>query len=260
MLKTLLLTFTVLFSTLTSAKVLKAICLKDDRTPSVNNRIARTLKSFDSRNGCTSTLIGPNCFLTAGHCLKNINITQFNVPKSIETEIQHSLVEDTYKFKKRYGHKNQGRGRDWLIYSTQRNSITGEHPGDLYGWYETDRNFPDLEFGIHIEGYGLDRKSHLNHTLQKSFGRIVKFNPQTRNLHHTADTLGGSSGSAIITIGNDKIVGIHTHGGCNSSGPFIKSGNSGTMIYGNDALKRAIGRCLSQERKSRKIEKQNDDK
>lgn len=258
MFKTLLLT--LLFSTFSSGKVLKAICLQDDRVPSVNNRIARTLRSLDSSSGCTSTLIGPNCFITAGHCIEGLNITQFNVPNSIQGLIQHPGIEDSYLFKKKYGHQDKGRGKDWLVYSTEENPITGEHPGDLYGWYEVDKKFPRLEFDIKVEGYGLDRSLSLNYTLQKSHGRIIKINPKSRDIYHTADTLVGNSGSAIISNGSEKIIGIHTHGGCNSSGPYLKAGNSGTMIYANRSLKRAIGRCLSQESNERKLNKNSNEK
>ncbi|MCH7793266.1 MAG: hypothetical protein IID31_13420, partial [Planctomycetes bacterium] len=61
-------------------------------------------------------------------------------------------------------------------------------------------------------------------------------------LMYVTDTSGGNSGSPVIDDNSGRVVGVHTHGGCNSSG-----GNSGTAIQHSgwqNFLNNPRGTCL----------------
>ena len=60
---------------------------------------------------------------------------------------------------------------------------------------------------------------------------------------HRVDTQGGNSGSSIINESTQKIVGIHTHGGCFTMGGT----NIGTLLANHDKAQEAIKSCLQWE-------------
>src|SRR5690606_34407721 len=59
---------------------------------------------------------------------------------------------------------------------------------------------------------------------QTSTGPFDSLNGTT--LAYVSDTTGGNSGSPVILHGTDQAVGIHTHGGCSSSGGSNKGTSS----------------------------------
>ena len=59
----------------------KSICGSwDDRRPSFDRKLARVQKS-QAKSGCTLTLIGKSCAITAGHCKRHFVEAHFNVPR-----------------------------------------------------------------------------------------------------------------------------------------------------------------------------------
>jgi hypothetical protein len=94
---------------------------------------------------------------------------------------------------------------------------------------------------IRITGFGVDT-GNANQTNQTHTGAFTSNSGTT--LRYTADTTGGNSGSPVIVEGLGVAVGIHTNGGCTTSG----GSNSGTS-YNQTALRNALinptGACKS---------------
>ena len=73
----------------------KTICGSDNRTLSSDPRIGRLLSSMEDRGGCTFTMIGRTCALSAGHCKSVMRLAEFNTPESNDNgEIQHPPREE----------------------------------------------------------------------------------------------------------------------------------------------------------------------
>lgn len=156
-----------------------------------------------SRSFCTGTLISADLFLTASHCIDN-NITsdvvafnyQFsgssNTVRSQEFFNITEVVED---------------GRDLsgsLDYAILR--LSGS-PGNTYGWKSVQTATPNNVMIIqHPRG----------EVKQLDAGNDVVVSG-TRIRYGQLDTEPGSSGSGVLNAAGE-IVGVHTNGGCHSSG------------------------------------------
>ena len=203
------------------------ICgLVDDRLPSTDPRSGRLLPI-----GCTGWLIQDcaGCALTAGHCTGNINVLQFNVPPSLSNgSIQNPPPSDQYPVDPASVQTNggQGVGNDYAYFGTFANGTTGLTVTAAQG--PGFQLLPPPAAGggtIRITGFGTDNTpSTRNQTQQTHTGSLVTNNGST--VQYTADTTGGNSGSPVIWDEMDAAVGIHTHGGCNSTG----GQNSGTSL------------------------------
>lgn len=234
----------ILASSNTYSFTRKSICGDDDRQPSDNPKIARSLKNLQAPNGCSITMISSNCAISAGHCTSTFGIAQFHTPASdARGRINHSLPENTYKIvKDSIVYRDRGPGNDWAVMRLEANEITGKNPGDVQGYYGTRFFGGDVKVGdvIRITGYGRDYNDSVRNFAQQSHsGEIVKI--RNGALYHIADTTGGNSGSAVIRESDEKIVAIHTHAGCSSGG------NKSTYIKGNDELQKAIVACVVQD-------------
>jgi len=136
-----------------------------------------------------------------------------------------------------------GKGKDFAVVMLGRNAITKRLPGEVQGHYEITLGRPMLGQSVKVTGYGADRdfgEEIRNYTQQSGFGKIVSIDKST--ISYRADTWGGSSGSPIII--RNKIIGIHTHGNCESS----DGENSGSLISAFPELKNAVLGCLAFER------------
>ena len=85
------------------------------------------------------------------------------------------------------------------------------HPGALFGIGKMALSDPVINDMMAIIGHpaGVPKRVEAGPVTQFEADRIR---------YNNIDTLGGNSGSAIWLEKSDKIVGIHTNGGCNSSG------------------------------------------
>ena len=104
----------------------KTICGEtDDRTPSYNPKVARSLGSMTAPAGCTITMIGKTCAISAGHCHTTFGFAEFNTPLSADGRIQHPDQEDIYEIdKSTLQYANRGQGNDWAVVRIKPNSIT----------------------------------------------------------------------------------------------------------------------------------------
>ncbi|WP_372655122.1 serine protease [Halobacteriovorax sp.] len=225
----------------------KSICGRtDDRVPSTDSKIARALDSRTGSGGCTVTMIGRSCAISAGHCKSVLKIAEFNTPMSDSRgRIQHPGVEDVYEIdQESIVYKNGGVGNDYAVMKVLPNNVTGEYAGDVQGHYNVSFDMPVKGDVIRITGYGLDRNDKERNLAQQTHtGEITSASSRSgrSTMSHVADTMGGNSGSSILKEATSEIVAIHTHGGCSSRG----GSNSSTLIAEHQILKDAIKACLA---------------
>lgn len=225
----------------------KTICGEnDDRDLSWNPKVARILKRGDIA-GCTVTLIGKSCVVTAGHCKVTFEIAEFNTPASRNGRIVNSRPEDTYEVvQESVKFKNGGVGNDWAVLRLDKNSITGKYPGELQGHYEISSSFiPKQGDTVRITGYGRDAQDPIRNFAQQTHtGPVYEVDVAGSAMEHRADTMGGNSGSSVIHEETQQIIGIHTHGGCSRRD---NSANASTLIASHSDFKAAIAQCLQWE-------------
>lgn len=182
--------------------------------------------------GCTSWLISESVVLTAGHCTATASQqVHFNVPLSSSTgSLRFPGPEDQYPYDTTTLQRlDAGVGADWAAVRTVRNSNTGLYPGERQGsWYALG-SVPGTPSGntIRITGYGTTSSPvdpSWNQAQKSHTGPLSVVG--TTNLGYATDTTGGNSGSPVLHENTGQAIGIHTHGGCSSTGGY----NSGTRI------------------------------
>ncbi len=226
----------------------KSICGdSDDRVLSNDRKVARTA-SLNKLVGCTLTMIGRSCAISAGHCVGSLEKASFNVPDSDKYGAKESKTTDIYLRTKDFlRYKDNGRGNDWAIVRLLPNKITGKYPGDVQGFYKVSLNsHPTRGEKVRITGHGLDLNDpNISFSQQTNTGNLKKVGRWLKPtlVEHMVDTMGGNSGSSIILEDTNEIIGIHTHGGCDSKGS-----NQGTLISKNKILKGVIEQCLEWEK------------
>lgn len=194
----------------------------DDRIPSDQPATGRLLNV-----GCTAWIIPNGKFVSAGHCLdgSSANVVEFNVPPSLPGgQIQHPGPEDQYSVDVSTKiFTNGGIGNDWGVFEVFPNSVTGLMPKEAQNayWPLVQDLGPD---SIRITGYGVDDGT-ANQTQQTHIGPNAGSSGTT--MRYVTDTQGGNSGSPVIDGLNNVAVGVHTHGGCTSSG----GNNNGTSTF-----------------------------
>ena len=216
----------------------------DDRVLSSDPRAGRLLPI-----GCTTWLIDDcsSCLLTAGHCTGNISVVEFNVPLSLSNgSIVNPPPEDQYAVDASSVQSNGGLGvgDDWGYLGVFPNSNTGLTPFEAQGQRFTLAAPPpfDPSEDIRITGYGVDSTPSENNQVQQThFGPWVTSSGST--LQYQADTEGGNSGSPVIHEATGVAIGIHTHGGCSTSGSGQNSGTASTHPGLQAALASPRGIC-----------------
>ena len=227
----------------------KSICgNNDDRILSFEPKVGR-LSTMTDNKGCTATLIGDSCAITAGHCKPVLIRAEFNTPISQNGQPQPSADEDVYLIDQdSIKLQDEGPGKDWAVFKFKPNLLTGKLPGQVQGYY--DVSFDEVSKGqkMRITGYGVERGDATGNFAQQTHtGKIVKAGGILFGktlLKHTADTSGGNSGSSIILEATQEIIGIHSHAGCTRSG----GANQGTLLNKHKELVAAIRACINSDR------------
>ena len=200
----------------------------DDRVLSNDGLVGR-----NQPTGCTSWMINDcnHCMLTAGHCAgSGLQVVEFNVPLSTSSgSLQQPGPQDQYAVDPASLQTNGGLGvgNDWAYFGVFANSTTGLTPHQSNGMQAFDLVTPPAVTGqsIRITGNGSTSSpvSPTWYLVQKTHaGPYFSFAGTT--IRYTTDTTGGNSGSPVIVDGTNQAIGIHTHGGCSSTG----GANSGT--------------------------------
>ncbi len=209
---------------------IESICGVDNRVASNEPRVARI-----DPIGCTGWIIDNGKLLTAGHCLDGSgnDVLSFNVPPSLSDgtvqfpgpEDQYSIIQSSFEY------TNGGIGNDWGVFAVSDNGQTGLQPIDAQGSFGVKQDLGPAD--IRITGFGVDSGT-TNQTNQTHVGPNAGSSGTT--MRYATDTQGGNSGSPVIDEATGTTVGIHTHGGCSSSG----GNNNGTSFFNAD-LWAAIG-------------------
>ncbi|HAZ12299.1 MAG: hypothetical protein A2X86_03590 [Bdellovibrionales bacterium GWA2_49_15] len=218
----------------------KTICgASDDRDVSDNLKIGRVLER-GAIAGCTITLIGRSCVISAGHCIETFKLAEFNTPPSSSGRIGHPAEKDIYEVDRAsVVYKNNGQGDDFAVFRLKANSITGQFAGDVQGHYNVSFETPRVGASVRITGYGADRnRGDRNYAQQSHAGPIAQISNSI--LYHQVDTMGGNSGSSVILEESQEVIAIHTHGGCGT----YSGSNASTLISAHPAAKAAIQNCL----------------
>ena len=194
----------------------------DDRVPSSHPASGRIVSV-----GCTGWIISNGNHLTAGHCIGSSAATlQFNVPPSLSNgTIQHPGPQDQYSVNQsNWQFSNGGTGNDWAVFQVFNNSQTGLQPIQAQGSsFTVVQNLTAPN--IRITGFGVDSNDPTrNQTQQTHLGPNAGSSGTT--LRYRTDTEGGNSGSPVIDEATGNALGIHTHGGCTTSGTGNNSGTS----------------------------------
>lgn len=224
---------------------------RDDRIYSPEQtKAARYIGS----GGCSGWIFNDeyNCFGTAGHCGRNAQgsgTMQFNVPLSSTTgAIQHPPPEEQFSVDRdSIQMVNGGVGNDWGYLGTFLNSNTGRSAfqhvnGNIY---TLGRASPPTsrDISIHIAGHGTCETAFPQGACRsRQYSQVNKNDTHTggytmtgTTLRYRTDTTGGNSGSGVEVVHNFaegpsrwtfEAIGIHTHGGCTSSG----GSNAGTAL------------------------------
>jgi len=183
----------------------------DDRISSNDAAIGRIVPV-----GCTGWIIKNGKMVTAGHCTgSSMQVLEFNVPQSNSNgSIVHPDPSDQYTI------TNVIEGSlDWAVFETFDNSQTGLSAIDAQG-KSFDVKQVSSAGTIRITGYGVDTGSS-NQTQQTHTGPFSS--ATSSKLYYTVDTEGGNSGSPVVEESSGLAIGVHTNGGCGSTGT-----NSGT--------------------------------
>jgi trimeric autotransporter adhesin len=202
----------------------ESICgTTDDRELSNDPAAGRLLNV-----GCTGWIIPNGKIVSAGHCLSNagtVNTLQFNVPPSLPNgTLQHPGPEDQYAADvSTRVFVNGGVGNDWGVFEVFPNSVTGLLPKQAQNafFYLMQDLGPD---SIRITGYGT-ASGVRNQVQQTHVGPNAGSSGTT--MRYRTDTTGGNSGSPVIDAATGLAVGVHTHGGCTSTG----GNNNGTSLF-----------------------------
>lgn len=184
----------------------------DDRITSTDAAIGRIVPV-----GCTGWIIKNGKMVTAGHCTgSSMQVLQFNVPQSNSNgSIVHPAPSDQYTIT-----NVVGGSLDWAVFETLTNSETGLTAIDAQG-KSFDVKQVNSAGTIRITGFGVDSGTR-NQTQQTHSGPYSS--STSSKIYYTVDTEGGNSGSPVIDESTGHAIGVHTHGGCSSSGGT----NSGT--------------------------------
>ncbi len=227
----------------------RSICgANDDRVASSDSRVGRL-----PATGCTGWLVSNGAVLTAGHCGVAVgDLLEFNVPASSANGVTDaSNANDQYPITAIAAIANGGIGNDYQVLRLGPNTANGDRAHVSRGFFRMVQTTPTLGNAIRVTGYGLDNVpagtggagaaccdpdgtgslpcgfdcNSSSQTEQTTTGAFVSFTGGNTH-NHSVDTMPANSGSPMIWEAFGVTIGIHTNGGCTSSG----GSNSGTAF------------------------------
>lgn len=251
----------------------QSICGTTDERVSSNDRAVGRIILTDPITGafCTGWIVASGVYLTAGHCtnpLEDMDILEFQVKPSLaDGTLQFADPSDQYAIdQSSVVFNDNGQGDDWAIFKVAANPNTGLLPPFAQGtFYRVGLASDTTPVTVSVTGFGVDGPPPCfgdrgaagcetadlnadNQTQQTHAGPYGgEFTAASDDVYitYTVDTQPANSGSPVIdTMGSVTIaVGIHTNGGCYSSG----GSNAGTSFANTDlalALRRFPGPAM----------------
>lgn len=225
----------------------KSICGEEDEREFSDEAPVGRAQVNGRLGGCSITMIGRTCAISAGHCLRTFDEIHFNtgMTRDDEGELILPTEENVYNVDQdSIVHEYLGVGKDYAVIRLKQNEMTGQWPGDVQGSLEVSFDEPSVGDVVRITGYGVvPDNPKRTFTQQTHTGPLTEYSVESGIIRHQADTTGGNSGSAVVDEATGKIIGVHTHAGCFSFG----GANRSTLIAGNDKLQEAVRSCLQWE-------------
>jgi len=198
------------------------ICGSDDRILSYEDYAGRQMPV-----GCTASIWNEDsCMVSAGHCAGGGQVIEFNVPMSNSNcTLNHPPVEDQFPVLD-YDYLNAGVGADWEVMTTGTNNLgetAYEHQGDLRRISDTAASVNDP---MEVWGYAIDDECIKTQVQQRSPDGWITYRSST-HYEFFCDITFGNSGSSMIWMDTNEIIGIVTH--CSYGCP-----NYGTRVDRSD--------------------------
>ena len=219
----------------------------DNRTVTTDVRVCRVVSSANLNCGlpgpCAASafmISNTSTILTARHVaiLNIFTIAEFNVPISQTSgAIVHPAPADQYPIDQASVQMSAASvvGDDWAVARLHPNA-NGDTAVSRQGTgFALAGSIPIPGTTIRITGFGIDNTpdGSRHHACQTHTGPFVIGVGNT--LNYSVDTENGNSGSAVRNNVTGQVIGIHTNGGCTSTG----GSNAGTSIL-NSGLQSAI--------------------
>lgn len=220
----------------------------EDRVLSQEPRAGRLRQVKKGVLFCSASLVSPRCAVTAGHCSSVAYLMEFNIPV-VANHFRYASPEDTYVIdRKKSRFVSEGKGLDWAVLRLNPNKKTGLLPGDVQGYFELATESIQPGGDLKLFGYGA-AENKFSFSQQLSTGALLtqslkapKAGPNDGfYFEHDADTGSSSSGSPVISVLDDTLVGVHTHG---DSDRLI---NSASDLPSSREWLDAINRCLDDD-------------
>jgi V8-like Glu-specific endopeptidase len=170
-----------------------------------------TATASSSAKFCSGSLIGADLFLTAGHCVDSTTVGQY-VAMNYERVAGSTTLLTQSHYRINAVLEDAVGGVDYAIIR-----LDGS-PGSTWGTAAVAAGDPATGAAITIIGHPNRQPKMIEAGTVSSFSGNYLY-------YGNVDTLGGSSGSGVINS-SGQIIGVHTNGGCTTSG----GANSGIRI------------------------------
>lgn len=174
-----------------------------------------------SRKFCTGALISPNLFLTANHCQTTSNLVGQYVAFNYERAAGSTtlLTQSHYRID---AVVEAGLGADFAILR-----LAGS-PGAAWGVATVAAVDPPVGAAITIMGHAKGGPKKIE------AGTVLGYSAKTMQ-YNDVDTLGGQSGAPILDS-SGQIVGVHTNGGCRTTGGGYNYGQRISAVRAGSAI------------------------
>ncbi len=206
------------------------LCGVDNRALITDNRLGRIF-GFGGGIGTGFAINDTNrFFLTAGHVQPATgSVITFNNPPSLpDGSVVVPPPADQYAIDPASVQRQTGTGTDWCYFGVFSNSTTGLQPAQAYsaGNFTLAAAAPAVSGQmLRITGFG--QTDGFNLPFEQSFVSKTDtgaYLSRGVTINYTVDTTGGNSGSPVLDLSTDRVIGIHTLAGCDFGG------NAGTPI------------------------------
>ncbi len=206
--------------------------VSDELSPKIltNSKAVANLYIPSNHSRCTGFLISNKFLMTNYHCVSNSNMAM-GVTANF-SQVSGDVFQDKYSC-------------ETFIYGNDRLDFSilecEEKPGERFGFLVLGNEDLDLFEKVYLIQYNCNYFENANCDFSKkiSYGRIIKI--QRDEIFNTTDSLMGSSGSPLIDLNSQKVIGIHHSGKAtrnNQRGPYNMASPSKEIIQ--DLLKNQI--------------------